>query len=797
MNPLRPLLKSPRYALLAIAIIALGTGSCTAVFSLFESLMLKPRAGLVDESRLADIGLTRKGSGFDNFSYPDFEDYRAQNSTFTDIAAVAFATRPAGLSVADDAQPANLQWVSANFFSVLGARFASGRGFAGTTGEAAVVLSHNYWQRRFQSDPAAVGRSVILNGQPVAIIGVTEPGFHGATVVAADLWVPYSFNAVLHPGSQLTINRENTILMGIGRLKPGVTLAQAQGDLSLIAARNAAAYPLSHQDHGVAVARSSRFPGEIGLAAGAFLGILGLLALLALLVASANIAGLMLARGAARQREFAVRSALGADRARLVRALLAEHLTLFVIGGAAGSLVCLWLVDALRGLVPVLPVSVAVDVTVNPAAFAFILGLSLLVGLVFGLGPALSSSRFDLLAVLRRGERPAGGSRLFSLRSFFLVIQLTLSLALLTTAATLARSLWQLAYRDPGFDSRRVEFVQFDLRTAGLTDKTGPLFLAQLLSAAQRLPTLSHAAFTAVVPLEGGGKSFGDLRKPTDSKDEPAPRLDWNLVSPDYFATLGIPLVKGRGFTAADRDGAPLVGIVNETMAARYWPGENAVGKILLNSDGKPVEIVGVARNAKYRSAGEAPRPHFYAPSAQLYDSRTTLFAKSLTGASVVPQLRALVAKLQPALPVHHAQSLSDSIAASQVPQRVAAGAALGTGALALLLAGMGVYGVTLFWTTTRAREFGVRLALGAAPRSLLVLALSGSLRLAAIATVFGLAAAFGLTLLVNSLFGGIDASPLVFGGAAALFAGLVALAAFLPARRAARVDPMIALRAE
>jgi predicted permease len=795
---LRTLLKSPRYTLLAVGIIALGTGACAAVFSLFDSLMLSPRAGLAQESRLVDVGRTQDGAGFDNFSYPDFSDYRTQNSTFVDLAAIDFSPNPAGLTAGSEAQSANLQWVSANLFSVLGTRFAAGRSFiADDKTHPEVVLSHRYWQRRFASAPDVVGRSVLLNGTPVTIVGVAEPGFTGPTVLAADVWAPLPLLEILDPGNTTLKSRTASFIVAIGRLKPGVTVAQAQLDLGLIAGRIAAAFPDSHRGRGVAVQPSSRLPGEMRQMADVFLGILGLLSLLTLLVASANIAGLMLARGAARQREFAVRSALGADRARLIRTLLAEHVALFAASGAIGSLVCLWLVDSFRALVPALPVDLDLNLRTNPAVFAFVLALSLLVGVVFSLGPALGSSRFDLLTVLRRSEQPAGGARVFSLRGLFLVIQLTLSLALLTTAGMLTRSLWQLAHRDPGFDSRRVEFVQFDLATAGLNDRSGPVFLGQLLAATRNLPAVARAAFTVAIPLDGNGFGFGGLFLPGAAKDAPGIRTDWNLVSPDYFATLGIPLLQGRDFTAADAPGKPRVGIVNETLARQLWPGRSALGETLLNDEGQPVQIIAVARDAKYRSAGEAPRAHFYAPLSQNYFRRPSLIVKTRDDATVVPVLRELVHRLQPNLPIYHAQNLAAATAAGLMPQRIAAGAALGTGLLALILAATGVYGVTFYWTTLRTREFGVRTALGATPRNLLVLALSGSLRLALVATLFGLAAAFALGQVVNSLFGGVTPDPLVFAATALIFTALITLAAWLPASRATKVDPTTALRAE
>lgn len=797
MNSLRQFTQSPRYSLLAVALIGIGIGACTAVFSLFDSLILRDRPGIVDGDRLADLGRTVDGAGFDNFSYLDYLDYRDRNSTFEDLAALDYSPTPVGLSVDRDAQSAHLQWVSANYFKVLDTRFAAGRGFRADEPLAPeIVLSHRYWQRRFQGDPGAVGRSVLLNGVEAVIVGIAEPGFTGSTILTADVWAPVTLLGTINPGNTTLQRRLASLLVAIGRLKPGVTLEQAQADLSVIARAIAQAHPDTHASRGVAVAPSGRFVGQLRQMAPLFLGILGLLAGLILLVAGANIAGLMLARGVLRQREFAVRSALGADRARLLRQLLAEHLVLFAAGGAVGIVVCLWLVDAFAGLVPGLPMPLELAVSVSPAVFAFAFGFSLLVGLLFSLGPALSSSRFDLLTVLRRGEQPPGGRR-FSLRSAFLVLQLTFSLALLVTAGALAKSLLRLTQQDPGFDPRRVEFAQVDLATAGLNRQTSPVFLDTLLAAAQELPALESAAYTVAIPLDGAGHGFGRLTLP-ENRDGSSVRTDWNLVSPDYFSTLKIPLVQGRAFLPTDRAGMPLVGIVNETLARQLWPGQDAVGQVLLNAEGRPVEIVGVARDAKYRYLGESPRNHFYAPLAQVYTPRISLIYRTRSDASAAPDVRALVRQLQPNLPVYHTQDLTTAGAASLLPQRIAAGSALTAGVLALILAALGVYGVTLYWTAARTREFGVRVALGATRRHLVLLALGSSFRLGALAAVLGLAAAFGLGQVIRSLFTGVQAAdPLLFALGAAFFLALVLLAAWFPARRAARVDPMTALRAE
>jgi predicted permease len=689
-----------------------------------------------------------------------------------------------------------MAWVSNNYFGVTGTRFALGRAFTQTEevlGE--VILSHRFWMKRFNGDPTVIGRNVVVNNHPVTIIGVTEPGFTGSTVLAPEIWAPFTMMKLLDPRSQVTEGRPFSVVMALGRLKPGITVEQAQADLARVAARLAKEFPDSHRERGVAVARSSRFPGETRLYASAFIGVLGLLTLLGALVASANIAGLMLAHGAVRQREFAVRTALGADRRRLVRDLLLEQLSCFGAGGLGGAFLCLWLVDLLRTAVPRLPVPVELDLSVNPGALAFAIGFSLVLGLLFSVGPALNSSRFNLVAALRQQEQPSG-ARIFGLRGLFLILQLSLSLALLTAAAGLTKSLWCVAHRSPGFDTDRVELVEVDLRNAGFTEETGRQFLDQLVASARNLPGVESAATTVAIPLSGGGFSFGPLF-PDAARKQPPAIADWNLVSPDYFATMSIPLVRGRDFKPSDRAGAPLVGIVNETFARVTWPGQNAIGQFLYNGEGKPIEIVGVARDSKYRSVGEAPRLHFYAPAAQNYFFRQALLVKSRDRTSLLPRVQELLHQLQPNLPIHNAQSLGEAVALGTAPQRIAASVALAAGLLALVLAATGIYGATLFWVAHRTREFGVRAALGAAPRSLLRLALSGSLRITAVATVLGLAGAFGLLQILNSLFGGISAELSLFAVCAALFAALALAASLMPARRAARVDPLIALRAE
>ena len=698
---LRSLFKARAFTPLAVITIALGLGATTAVFSVVDALLLSPRPGIADESALVDFGASRRGGPADNFDWPAYLDFRAQNHVFTDVAAAGLRAESAGFAVDGQAENAFVQWTSPNYFAVLGTRMAAGRDFTPTEAPTPeIVLSHRYWQRRFQGAPEVIGRTVLFNGAPVMVVGITEPGFAGNGLLAADFWAPYPLVEILDPASKLLRNRGNAILLGLARLKPGVTLAQARAELAVLAQGLEKAYPESYRDRGVAVTPSSRLPGEIHLAV--TVGSTALLTLtgLALAVVCTNVAGLLLARGSARRRELCVRGALGATRRDLLVQLLTETLLLFLVGGLAGAVVAGWLISVFNAsLLPSLPVLLSVAPAFNPLGFAFCLGVALVAGLVFGLGPAIHATRFDLFTALRDGDQAGGSGRFLSLRNVFLLIQLALSLALLTTSGLLVGALARTARTDPGFQTAQVEMVSFDLRAGGLTGATGPAFLADFLPRVAALPSVASAAWSAAIPLDGGRRGYGSVWTPTTERTrENEIRTDWNLISPAYFATLGIPLVTGRDFAPTDLAGAERVAIVNETFARSLWPGQSALGQTLINDEGLPVTIVGVARDVKYQSLSEEAHNHLYVPCAQVYDRRLTLFVKTRDAGTALPKIRALLAQTLPGLPIARTQSLESAAASSLLPYRVASAVAAGAGGLSLLLAGMGVYGSTLYW---------------------------------------------------------------------------------------------------
>ena len=805
---IRALGRSPLFAIVAVLSIAVGVGATTAIVTLANTLLLRPPPGVGHPERVVSLGRTQDGRGFDNFSYPNFVDYRASARSLSGLAALRLESHPVSLAGPGGGEAIQMGAASGNFFAVLEARPALGRFFTMDEDRApganpVVVLSHRFWGRRFEGDSSIVGKSVVLNGTPFTVLGVAAERFQGPFVVAPDVWVPLAAAALLGLPTSIFQSRESVWIMGIGRLAPNVGIGQAQAELSGIAARLATQYPTENKGQGLAVTQASLFPGDLRPMVAAFMAMLLAIAGLVLLIASTNVAGMLLARASARRREIAVRLALGASRQQLVMQLVVESLLVFAVAGASGLLLAKWMVSALMALVPRLPVPLYVDPQLDWRVLTFALVLSLVTGLVAGVVPALQSTRPDLVPALKSDTGGTATRQRLRLRSGLLVAQIAFSMLLLVVGGLFARTLTRARSIDPGFDARGVYIASLDLGLANLDETAGTRVAATLLERARAIPGVRSAALSAMLPLDGGGMGLGTIkvagREPPGGQDE-GWREDWNVVTPGYFATMGIPLVRGRDFAESDRVGAGDVAILNEAFAAALFPGQDAVGRTLTTDD-RVVTVIGVARNAKYRSLGEPQRNFIYVPFAQRYLGRTSLLVKTTTpGAvtSIASPIRRLVQEVDARLPVLRQQTMEEQTATSLFPQRVALYVSGGLGTVALLLALLGIYGVTAFSVSQRTREIGLRVALGAQRSHVLGLVLRQGVVLAVVGVVVGSLAAFGATRLIASLLYGVPPTDVVAFGGAAVALGLAAVvASWVPARRAAGVDPIVALRNE
>jgi predicted permease len=802
--------RNPLFAVTATLSLAIGIGANTTIFTIANVLLFKPAPGVVEPGRLVDVGRSQDGDGFDNGSYPNYLDIRARQTVFSDIYALRIGAEPMSLGGRAGAERIFGDMVSTNYFSVLGVRAHIGRLFTaedsaqpGATPLA--VLNHRFWMRRFNGDPAIVGQTLQLNGRPFTVIGVTPEGFHGTTVLTGDLWVPLTMVGELSPRRTLLTSRESAWIVMGARLKPGVSLTQAQAELANIGRALEQEFPVANRGKGLIVAASSPLPGD-GAPVAAFMAVLMGLVALVLAIACANVAGILLARATARRREIAVRLAIGAGRWRLVRQMLTESTLLFLIGGAAGLMLARVMTDALVSMLPAVPIPIDLTLALDARAVAFTLGLSLVAAVLAGLAPALHASRAELVGGLK-SDGPGGPERM-RLRHAFVISQVAFSIVLVVSAGLFVRALQRAGDVDPGFDPHGVELAQLDLSLAGYTPDTGRVFSRELIRRVREIPGVQSASLSAIMPLGGSGLGLGGLSVP--GAEPPKGRrffdADWNVVTPGYFATMKMALAAGRDFTDADRDNGPAVVIVNETAARQWWPGQDPLGKTLLQHDDGPragekartLTVIAVARDSKYRSLNEAPRAFVYVPVQQQYVPRTIVVARSTRGQRLAVELRTLLASMNRDLPVVQSLTLDEYARVGLLPQRVAASVSGSLGIVGLLLAAIGIYGVTAYMVSSRTREIGIRMALGAAGRDVVRLVLRQGMTLTAIGMAIGLLLAAGASRLLRSLLFGVGSTdPLVFVGAAALFGAVGLIACYMPARRATEVEAIEALRSE
>ena len=799
----RQLLKKPGFAALAITSMALGIGANTSIFSLIDTVLLRPLA-VHEPAQLRQVyGTLHNGVDITLQSYLNYKDYRDRNTVMSGM--IAYRVTVSSLSHGGANERIWGYLVSGNYFDVLGVKPALGRAFRPeedqTPGAHPVaVLSHGCWERRFGSDPAIIGQTVHFNGKPFTVIGVAPKGFIGTEIAyAPEMFVPMMMAREIEPGATWLDRRTSDNLFMVGRLKPGISEAQAQAELQTLTAQLAQEYP-ENAGRGVRLTKPGLFLPEIRDSVFGFAGVLFAVGALVLLLACVNLANLLLARATERRKEIAVRLAVGASRTRLVRQLLTESVLISVAGGAAGVLLAAFINQAVRGIQLPTDMTLLFDLRLDLRVLTFTLVLSVATGVLFSIIPALQSSKPQLVPALK-DEASMAGFRRSRLRNALVVAQVSLSIVLLLCAGLIVRSLQAAQKMRPGFNPESAVALSFSVVLQGYDEARGRAFYKQVLERAAALPQVQSVAFTDNLPL---GLNYNSATVYIEGAEavgkSKLPLVIPFATSPGYFDAMGMPL-RGRDFRMDEDKTESRVAIVNETFARRFYPGQNAIGKRFNWSgpDAPFFEIVGVVPEGKYNSLGEDPKPAVYHPFFRDYEGLTTLVARTRGDpAAALAALRNEIQKLDPSLPIYNVKTLTEHMGVSLFPARMAAIALGSFGVLALILAAVGIYGVMSHVVAGRTREIGLRMALGAQLGDVRRLIVRQGMMLAVIGSAIGLAIAFAGAQMLKSLLYGVSATdPITFGGVALVLLGVALFACWIPARRAARVDPMVALRAE
>jgi len=797
----RILRKNPVFTLVAIAVVALGTGAVSTIFSVANAVILRPIPGVARPSEVVAIERTRAdGANSRSASYPYYEYLATRSKAMRAIAA--WDMMPITISTGGEGVLGQANLVTPSYFDVLDVRPALGRAFLPEEGRAGdprpvVVISDELWHRVFAGDSAVVGRQVLLNGQRLTIVGVAPPRFTGVfPVLRTDAWVPMSMQPVLRRGGDLLHDAGAGWLDVIGRVSPGVSRDGAHADLAALTRQYASDVEAARLDNASFV--DARLTTLSGLPAGAtrsvltFFGVLIAVSGLVLVIASVNVASMLLARAVARRREIAVRIALGAGRARLVRQLLTESILLFTAGGALGALLAEYATRLLSRIPLPTDVILSIDPSPDWRVLAVTLAVALGTGILFGLAPALQGSRVGIAASLR-GDSAASGRARSRLRNTLVAGQIAASLLLLTTSGLFVRALARGQQVDPGYRIDHTITAALDVSLSGYDSVRARTFYASLAERARGLPGVAAVAYTRIVPLSANNSGY-DFEIPGRA------RRGWsnaNLVDDGYFDVLRQPILAGRGFSLTDDAAAPKVAVVSQTFAERYFPGTPPLGRTFRLDSSTAVTIVGITRDVKFSKLDETPAPFMYLPIAQFWRPDVNLLVRTTNDASsLIAPIRAAVRALDPTLPPPVTVTMERSSAAVLLPQRFAVIVTGSLGAAGLLLAAIGLYGVLSFSTAQRTREIGVRMALGAARDDVLRLVVREGMRVVGVGIAAGLVLALlGTRALTPFLFGVNPLDAATFTGMTAVLLGTAFIATLLPARRAAGADPMAALR--
>jgi predicted permease len=803
---LRRLSRTPGFVLAVVLSIGIGIATNATIFSIVSRFVLSP-APVSDPGTLRRLHSTHEGD-FNNFSWPTFTDVRDQAKSFSGIAAYD-ELLPASIGGKGEAVRVWGQATTANYFDVALPGLAIGRGFAPNEEHAQViVLGDRLWKRLFASDPQAIGKTVRVSGHPYTVVGVAPPGYHGLDVILdPQFWVPLGNIAQLAPLGDNTPKMDSKADRGfhwldiIGRLKPGITPAEATAELQTLAGHSAKAYPATDKGNGFLLTPAGSLPPRDRSTVIAFLAMLSIAVLLVLAIACANVANLLLSRGMARQREIAIRIALGAKRRQLLRQMLLESLLMALGGGIVGILLALWATGGLSAFHFPAPVPLDTSVAVDWRVVLYTFALSVATGLLLGIVPAWIASRPVLTTALKGEDALTRPGRRVNLRSTLVVAQIAMSLVLLCGTGLLLRSLQNASNIDIGFRSRGLLMMSVDPRVHGYSPERTTQFLTQLRDRMAALPGVMSVAATDSVPLAGGNRSDGFSVVGGPAEQQP-PIVDLFMATPGYFETLGIPRLIGRDF-AQEPPAGQKVGIVNQAFVTHLFHGQNPIGQHV-NGAGVDYQIIGVVKNIKSRTIGEETRPVLFRSLAQSTASDPSFLGYTLIvryqgdSAAVANEVRRQIHTLDPAMAVYNEETMEEHLRSALFLPRLA-GTLFGVfGVLGLLLATVGLYGIMSYSVSRRTREIGIRIALGAQVGAVQRLIVGQGMRLTLIAAAIGIPAALAAAKFSSSFLYGIRPHDLVtFLTVPLLLLGIALVACWIPARRAARVDPQSALRYE
>jgi predicted permease len=803
---IRRLFAAPGFTVAAILTLALGIGANSTIFSVVNGTLLRPPAHVTEPEQIVSLFTSDySGPAYGTSSYPDYEVFKEQTDVFQGVTM--FMPRQVGIGDGVDILRTQAELVAANYFDVFGVRMQQGRAFLaeeGMSGGASVaVISDELWRTSFNGDPRVIGAPVRVNGNAFTVVGVAPAGYTGGLRgLAIDVWVPLGSAGLIGVAEGDLRERGNRMVFVTARLRTGTTIVAAQSAMTVVAQRLYSAYPEAWRDVTeksrritLVAEKDARIPPQVrGPVLGFFALLLGTVALV-LLVCCANVASLLLARATARTREIAIRLSLGATRRQLVRQLLVESVVLAGLGSAVGLMLAYAATRIIASSAIPIPVRIALDLSIDGRVLLFTLIVTLGAGVLFGLVPALRASRPGLVGALKTdGANVSVGRQKLALQKVLVVSQVAISLLLLVGASLFLRSLRRAAAIDAGFRTDHLLVVDAEPRPGARDDTNAGLLGLEMQRRIAALPGVTAASWTSAIPLGLGASRRYVEPEGYQRRQGEDMEFHYAMVGPKLFETLELPIVRGRAIAESDRAGAPGAAVVNESFARRFWPNGDALGKRI--TSGSEYTIVGIARDGKYLSLADGERPYMYFPALQSPANVQLVIRSSGEPRALIAAVRREISAAAPTWQALNPRTMDDQIATSLLPQRIAAGVLWLFGLVALLLAAVGLYGVIAYSVTTRTREIGVRIALGAQRGDVVRSVVRESLTLVTIGMLVGVPAAWATTRLISGFLLGVTSSdPVAYAVAILVLAGVTLAASWLPARRASRVDPIVAFK--